>query len=69
MKDFKCEFRPPGFTAVLTFPKLLAGDVNFPLVMKELRAIGFDGALVSEIDPGEGGYEETAATIREIMAM
>ncbi len=32
------------------FVDLLAGDVNFPAVMKELRAIGYDGYLTAEMN-------------------
>jgi hexulose-6-phosphate isomerase len=52
-----------------SFPALLTGDVDFAAVMRELRAIGFDGALVSEIGPSEASYEKTAEDIRRIMAM
>ncbi len=48
---------------------LLQGDVNFGAVMAELRKIGFDGALLSEVSPGTASLEDTATTIRRIMAM
>ena len=48
---------------------LLEGDVNFPAVMAELRKIGFDGALLSEVAPSIASLEDTAATIRKIMEM
>lgn len=63
-KDFKFEN-----WSTASFPALLTGDVDFPRVMAELRALGFDGALVSEVGPGDASYEETAAAIRKIMAM
>jgi L-ribulose-5-phosphate 3-epimerase len=50
-------------------PALLTGDVDFPRVMQELRALGFDGALVSEVGTGDASYEETATAIRKIIAM
>jgi L-ribulose-5-phosphate 3-epimerase len=59
-KDFK---RPTEWTA------LLAGDVNFPAVMAELRKIDYDGALLSEVAPSIASLVETAAAIRKIMAM
>ncbi len=48
---------------------LLEGDVSFPLVMQELRAIGYDDALISEVSPGLASLEDTAEAIRKIMAM
>ncbi len=63
-KDFKFEN-----WSTASFPALLTGDVDFPKVMAELKALGFDGALVSEVGPGEASYEETAQAIRKIMAM
>ncbi len=48
---------------------LLEGDVNFPAVMKELRAIGYDDALISEVSPNIESLEATAEKIRQIMAM
>lgn len=59
-KDFK---RPTEWTP------LLQGDVNFPAVMAELRKIGYDGALLSEVSPSTASLEDTAAAIRQIMTM
>jgi len=59
-KDFK---RPSEW------PPLLQGDVDFPAVMRELRNIGFDGACLSEVAPSIAPIEETAAAIRQILAM
>jgi L-ribulose-5-phosphate 3-epimerase len=59
-KDFK---RPTEW------PPLLKGDVDFPAVMRELRAIGFDGACLSEVAPSIAPIEETAAAIRQILEM
>jgi len=60
-KDFKRE----GYQ----WTPLLEGDVNFPLVMQELRAIGYDDALTSEVSPNIESLEATAARIRQIMQM
>jgi hexulose-6-phosphate isomerase len=59
------DFRRAGFE----WTPLLEGDVDFPAVMRELRAAAFDGALVSEVDPSLEGLAETAQKIREIAAM
>ena len=48
---------------------LLEGDVHFPAVMAELRKIGYDGALLSEVAPSIASLEDTATAIRKIMAM
>lgn len=61
MKDFKREGAQ--------WPPLLEGDVDFAAVMAELRKIGYDGALLSEVSPGIASLEETAQAIRKIMAM
>lgn len=61
LKDFKrqgYEWKP-----------LLEGDVDFAAVMAELRKIGYDDALLSEVAPSIAPLEETAAAIRKIMAM
>lgn len=48
---------------------LLDGDVDFPAVMAELRKIGYDDALLSEVSPSLASLEETAQAIAEIMEM
>ena len=60
MKDFKRQ----GFQWV----PLGQGDADFPGIMAELRALKFDGALVSEVDTGTAPYADTAAAIRKIMS-
>ena len=49
--------------------QLMDGDVDWPAVMRELRTIGFDGALVSEVGGDEAMERETAERIRRIMAL
>jgi len=48
---------------------LLEGDVNFPACMAELRKIGYNDVLLSEVSPGVAPIEDTAAAIRQIMEM
>ena len=50
-----------------SWPPLGQGDVDFPAVMAELRRLGYDGALLSEVDPGVASFAETAQAIRAIM--
>lgn len=57
------------FKRMMEWKPLLEGDVNFPAVMAELRKIGYDGPLLSEVDPGLASLPDTAAAIRKIMAM
>jgi L-ribulose-5-phosphate 3-epimerase len=61
MKDFKRQ----GFQWV----PLGQGDADFPRIMAELRALKFDGALVSEVDTGTASYADTAKAIGQIMKM
>ncbi len=48
---------------------LLEGDVDFPAVMRELRNIGYDDALISEVSPRLESLEATAEKIRQIIEM
>ena len=48
---------------------LLEGDVDFAACMAELRKIGYDDALLSEVSPSIAPIEDTAAAIRRIMEM
>ncbi|MCX7599299.1 MAG: sugar phosphate isomerase/epimerase [Armatimonadetes bacterium] len=43
------------------------GDVNFSAVMAELRRLGYDDALISEVDTATAPLAESAAAIRRIM--
>ncbi len=52
-----------------SWPPLTEGDVDFPAVMNELRNIGYDDALLSEVDAGTAPFEDTAAAIRRIIEM
>ena len=49
--------------------QLMDGDTDWPAVMAELRGIGFDGALVSEVGGGDDAMRETAARIGRIIAL
>ncbi len=48
---------------------LLEGEVNFPVVMKELRAAGYQGPLVSEVAQNLASFADTAKAMRKIAAM
>lgn len=50
------------------FVPLMQGDVDWPVVMRSLRAIGYDDWVISEVDgPAELG--EVARAMREIVAL
>jgi len=65
MKVHFKDFKRQGYA----WPPLLEGDVDFPVVMAELRKIGYDDALLSEVSPSIAPIEETAQAIRKIMQM
>ena len=52
-----------------SWPPLGEGDVDFAAVMAELRRLGYDGALLSEVAESIAPFDETAAAIRRIMEM
>ena len=49
--------------------QLMDGDTDWPAVMAELRGIGFDGALVSEVGGDDATMQETAERIRRIITL
>ncbi len=50
------------------WPALLTGEVDFPAIMRELRTIGYDRSLISEVSL-DVPMEQTAQAIRKIIAM
>ncbi len=48
---------------------LLQGAVDFPTVMRELRAAGYAGPLVSEVSSSLASWEDTAKAMRQIAEM
>lgn len=63
VKDWKGNALSGGWTP------LLAGEVDFSAVMRELRAAGYDGPLISEVSTGDATIEDTAKAIREIIVL
>jgi hexulose-6-phosphate isomerase len=63
MKDWK------GGPLNGTWTPLLAGTLNFPVIMKELKAAGYQGPLVSEVPDSLASWKDTAAAIRQIASM
>jgi len=52
-----------------SFPPLLEGEIDYVAMNRELRAIGYDGPMISEVPPSDAPLEKTAAAIREIIAL
>ena len=52
-----------------SWPPLLEGEVDYVAMMAELRAIGYDGPMISEVPPADAPIEDTAEAIRKIIAM
>lgn len=65
MKVHLKDFARDGFRWV----PLGEGDVDFPAVMAELRRLGYDDALISEVDMGTAPLAASAAAIRRIIEM
>jgi hexulose-6-phosphate isomerase len=63
LKDWKGNALSGGWTP------LLEGEVDFTAVNRELRAIGYDGPLISEVAPDIASLSDTATAIRKIIAM
>jgi sugar phosphate isomerase/epimerase len=63
MKDWKGKALSGGWTP------LLEGEIDFPAVLRELRAIGYDGPMISEVSPATAAPHVTAQSIRQILAM
>jgi len=51
------------------FVNLLDGDTDWPTLMKELRAIGYTGALIHEVGGDHETLVDIAARMRKIVAM
>jgi hexulose-6-phosphate isomerase len=49
------------------FTQLLDGDTNWPLLMSELRAVGYDDAVIHEVGGSRAELIETAARMRRIV--
>lgn len=49
------------------WPALLEGEVDYAAMNRELRALGYDGPMISEVPPRVASFEATAAAIRKII--
>lgn len=62
-KDWKGNALSGGWTP------LLEGAVDFAAVNRELRAIGYDGPVISEVETSLASLSDTAAAMRKIIAL
>jgi hexulose-6-phosphate isomerase len=63
LKDWQGNALSGGWTP------LLEGKVDFAAVNRELRAIGYNGPMISEVETSQATLAETAAAIRKIIAL
>jgi hexulose-6-phosphate isomerase len=61
------DFRRPTGKAPYAFTMLREGELNWPAIMKELRAIGYDDYVISEVGGDEAAHRKTAQTMEEIL--
>ncbi len=52
-----------------SWPALLQGEVDYVAMNRELRAIGYDGPMISEVPPDVASFAETAMAIHKIIQM
>jgi hexulose-6-phosphate isomerase len=64
-KDFKMDHRARQYT----WTQLMEGSVDWPAVMRELRAIGYDDYVITEVDGGREVYAETCKIMDKIIAL
>lgn len=63
LKDWRGRALNGGWTP------LLAGEVDYAAMNRELRAIGYDGPMISEVPASIASFGETAEAIRKIIQM
>ena len=63
------DFRRPTHKAPYAFTMLREGEVNWPAVMMELRAMGYDDYVISEVGGDEAAHRKTAQTMEEILKL
>lgn len=52
-----------------SWPGLLKGDIDYTAMNRELRAINYDGPMISEVAVQDQSLEDTAQAIRKIIDM
>jgi hexulose-6-phosphate isomerase len=66
-KDFR--FSSAGRTGSYEWTQLMEGQVNWPNVMREIRAIGYDDYVITEVCGDRATYEETCRVMDTILAL
>lgn len=64
-KDFKIDHRESRYS----WPQLMQGSVDWPAVMREIRAIGYDDYVITEVCGDRAVYEETCRVMDLILAL
>jgi L-ribulose-5-phosphate 3-epimerase len=64
-KDFKLDHR----TRQYEWTQLMQGEVNWPAVMREIRAIGYDDYVITEVCGERAVYEETCRVMDTILTL
>ena len=64
-KDFKIDHQERRYT----WPQLMQGAVDWPAVMREIRAIGYDDYVITEVCGDRAVYEETCRVMDTILAL
>jgi Sugar phosphate isomerases/epimerases len=64
-KDFKMDHSERKYE----WPQLMQGQVNWPAVMREIRAIGYDDYVITEVCGDRSVYEETFRVMDTILAL
>ncbi len=62
-KDFKMDHK----TRQYEWTQLMEGDVNWPLVMAEIRATGYDGYVTTEVCGDRKTYAKTCSVMDKIL--
>ena len=65
LKDFKMDHK----TRQYEWTQLMQGDVNWPAVMTEIRASGYDDYVITEICGDRETYAETCRVMDKILAL
>jgi hexulose-6-phosphate isomerase len=64
-KDFKIDHGQSRYE----WTQLMQGSVDWPAIMRELRAIGYDSYVTSEVGGGRSVFEETHRLMKEIVGL
>ena len=63
------DFRMDHSTRQYEWPQLMEGQVDWPAVMREIRAVGYDDYVITEVCGDRSVYEETFRVMDRILAM